>query len=72
MEKVKGATGYVVYRSAKKSSGYRRIAVIKKGTKLTYTDKKGLKKNSKYYYRIVTVKNKTYSPAKTSKAVKVK
>lgn len=71
-KKVKGATGYVVYRSAKKSSGYRRIAVIKKGTKLTYTDKKGLKKNSKYYYRIVTVKNKTYSPAKTSKAVKVK
>ena len=26
----------------------------------------------KYYYRIVTVKKKTYSPAKTTKAVKIK
>lgn len=71
-KRVKGATGYLVYRSAKKSSGYKRIAVLKKGTKLTYTDKKGLKKNKKYYYRVVTVKKKTYSPAKTSKAVKIK
>lgn len=70
--KVKGATGYIIYRSTKKNSGYKRIAVVKKGTKLTYTDKKGLKKNKKYYYRVVTVKKKTYSPARTSKAVKVK
>ncbi|MEF2687250.1 MAG: CotH kinase family protein [Lachnospiraceae bacterium] len=71
-KKVKGATGYLVYRSTKKNGSYQRIAVLKKGTKCTYTDKKGLKKGKKYYYRIVTVKKKTYSPAKTTKAVKIK
>lgn len=71
-KKVKGATGYLVYRSTKKNGSYQRIAVLKKGTKCTYTDKKGLKKGMKYYYRIVTVKKKTYSPAKTTKAVKIK
>lgn len=71
-KKVKGATGYLVYRSTKKNGSYQRIAVLKKGTKCTYNDKKGLKKGMKYYYRIVTVKKKTYSPAKTTKAVKIK
>lgn len=71
-KKVKGATGYLVYRSTKKNGSYQRIAVLKKGTKCTYTDKKGLKKGMKYHYRIVTVKKKTYSPAKTTKAVKIK
>ena len=71
-KKVKGATGYLVYRSTKKNGSYQRIAVLKKGTKCTYTDKKRLKKGMKYYYRIVTVKKKTYSPAKTTKAVKIK
>ena len=71
-KKVKGATGYLLYRSTKKNGSYQRIAVLKKGTKCTYTDNKGLKKGMKYYYRIVTVKKKTYSPAKTTKAVKIK
>lgn len=71
-KKVSGATGYLVYRSTKKDSGYQRIAVLKKGTKTAYTDKKGLKKGKKYFYRIITVKRKTYSPAKKAKAVKVK
>ena len=71
-KKVKGATGYLLYRSTKKNGSYQRIAVLKKGTKCTYTDKKRLKKGMKYYYRIVTVKKKTYSPAKTTKAVKIK
>lgn len=70
-KRVKGATGYVIYRSTKKNSGYKRIAMIKKGTKPAYTDRKGLKKGKKYYYRIVTAKKKIYSPAKTSKVVKV-
>lgn len=39
-KKVKGATGYLVYRSTKKNGSYQRIAVLKKGTKCTYTDKK--------------------------------
>lgn len=71
-KKVSGATGYLVYRSTKKDSGYQRIAVLKKGTKTAYTDKKGLKKGKKYFYRIITVKRKTYGPAKKAKAVKVK
>ena len=71
-KKVSGATGYLIYRSTKKDSGYQRIAVLKKGTKTVYTDKKGLKKGKKYFYRIITVKRKTYSPAKKAKAVKVK
>lgn len=71
-KRVKGATGYVIYRSTKKNSGYKRIAVIKKGNKIAYTDRKGLKKGKKYYYRIVTAKKKIYSPAKTSKLVKVR
>ena len=33
---------------------------------------KRTEKGMKYYYRIVTVKKKTYSPAKTTKAVKIK
>lgn len=61
----------MIYRSTKKNSGYKRIAMIKKGTKPAYTDRKGLKKGKKYYYRIVTAKKKIYSPAKTSKVVKV-
>lgn len=39
-KKVKGATGYLLYRSTKKNGSYQRIAVLKKGTKCTYTDKK--------------------------------
>lgn len=70
-KRVKGATGYIILRSTKAGSGYKKIAQIKKVKTVTYTDKK-VKKGKKYYYRVVAVKKNVYGPYKKSKAVKVK
>ncbi len=73
--KIAGAKGYVIYRSTKKSSGFRKIKTIKKGSTKTYTDKK-LKKGKKYYYKIRAYRTvdgkKVYSSYSTVKKVKVK
>ena len=70
--KVTGATRYVVYRSTKKSSGYKKIATVKT---TTYTDKKASSKK-KYYYKIKAYKTvsgmQCYSSASSAKSVKVK
>ncbi len=63
--KVDGAKGYVIYRSTKKDSGFKKIATVKKATTLQYTDKK-CKTGTTYYYKVrayrkVSGKNK-YSP----------
>lgn len=50
-KKVSNATGYEVYMSTKKSSGYKKIATLKKASKITYTKTK-LKKNKKYYFKV--------------------
>lgn len=60
-------TGYIVYRSTNKTSGYKKI-----GTSLTnsYTDK-GLTKGTTYYYAVrayVKVNSKTYQSALSSPA----
>jgi hypothetical protein len=70
-KKAKGATKYMIYRSTKANKGFKRIAVIKKGSITTYTDKK-VKKGKKYYYRVVAAKNGIYGKAVKSKAVKIK
>lgn len=70
-KRVKGASKYMIFRSNKSGKGYKRIAVIKKAKTVTYTDRK-VTKGKKYYYRVVAVKKKAYSPSKKSKAVKVK
>nr|MBQ8253000.1 M15 family metallopeptidase [Lachnospiraceae bacterium] len=49
--KVTGANGYVIYRSTKKNSGYKKIATIKKGKTVKYTDKK-CTTGKKYYYKV--------------------
>ncbi|MBE5941564.1 MAG: hypothetical protein E7264_03375 [Lachnospiraceae bacterium] len=55
-KKVSGANGYYIYRSTSKKGTYKKVATIKKGTTVKYTDKKGLKKKKTYYYKIVAYK----------------
>ena len=50
-KKVKGVSGYVVYRSTKKSSGYKKVKTIKKASTTSYTNK-NLKSKKKYYYKV--------------------
>lgn len=44
-------SGYEVWMSNKKGSGYKKIKTISKGKTVSYT-KKGLKKNKKYYFKV--------------------
>ncbi|MBE5941566.1 MAG: hypothetical protein E7264_03385 [Lachnospiraceae bacterium] len=55
-KKVSGANGYYIYRSTSKKGTYKKVATIKKGSTVKYTDKKGLKKKKTYYYKIVAYK----------------
>ncbi len=48
--KVAGASGYRIYRSKSKSSGFSKIKTITSGSKLTYT--KTTARKVKYYYKI--------------------
>lgn len=50
-KKVSKATGYEIYRSTSKSSGFKKIATIKKPTTVSYNDK-SIKNNKVYYYKI--------------------
>lgn len=52
-KKVKNATGYEVYQSMKKSSGYKKVKTITKNKKVTYKAGK-LKKKKTYYFKIRT------------------
>lgn len=54
-KKNSSATGYIVYRSLKKTSGFKKIAKTGVG-KLKYTDKKA-KKGKKYYYKVIAYKS---------------
>lgn len=67
------ANGYIVYRSAKKNSGYKRAATIKTNSKVTYTDKTA-KKGKTYYYRIKAYKKISgkYYYSTSSKTLKAK
>ena len=50
-KKISKATGYQIYMSTKKSSGYKKIATIKKVKTVTYT-RKNLKSKKDYYFKI--------------------
>ena len=66
---------YVIYRSSKKNSGYKKIATVKSNKK-TYTDSKKLKKGKKYYYKIKAYKKvegkKIYTQYSAIKSAKCK
>lgn len=68
-KKVKGASAYLIYRADSKNGKYKLVKTIKKQGTTAYADKKGLKKNRKYYYKAVVLKDGKYSPS--SGAVKV-
>lgn len=50
-KKVSKATGYEIYRSTSKNSGFKKIATIKKAATVSYNDK-SIKNNKVYYYKI--------------------
>ncbi len=50
-KKVKGAKGYIVYMSLKKSGKYKKVKTIHTNKKLQYV-KKNCRKNKKYYFRV--------------------
>lgn len=52
-------SGYMIYRSTKKSSGYKKIKTVS-SKKTSYTDKK-LKKGKTYYYKIRPYRTITYT-----------
>ncbi|MCI9083630.1 MAG: DUF4886 domain-containing protein [Lachnospiraceae bacterium] len=65
------ASGYVIYRSTKKNSGYKQIARITSGSKISYIDKT-VKNNKTYYYRIKAFKTLNNRNFYGVKSVKVK
>lgn len=70
-KKVSGASGYYIYRSTTKKGNFKKIATIKKGATVKYTDKKGLKKKKNYYYKVVAYKKaQGITAASASSAVK--
>lgn len=57
-KKIKGVSGYEIYKSTKKNIGYKKISEIKKSKILKYTDKSKLKSGKKYYYKLRTYTKK--------------
>ena len=69
-EKVKGASGYYVYR--KEGSGkYKKLTTVKGGTKYSYLDKSA-KKGKTYTYKVKAYYSKTTSAYSNTKKVKDK
>ena len=65
-------TGYKIYRSTSKTTGYKMVRKVTSKTTGSYVDKK-LDSGKTYYYKIVTVSGGKYSPMKAAKkGVKVK
>ena len=54
-KRVTGAEGYVIYRSTKKTKGFKKIKTITSGKTLKYVNKK-LKGGKRYYYKVKAYK----------------
>ena len=71
-KKVKGVSGYYIYRSTKKNSGYKKVATVKGASKTSYTVSK-LAEETTYYFKVKaygkagkkTVTSKKYSGVKS-------
>ena len=74
-KKVSGASGYVIMRSTKKSSGYKKVKTITKGSTVSFINTK-LKKGQKYYYKVRAYRNvsgkKVYGSYSAVKAIRAK
>ncbi len=75
--KIDGASGYVVYRSTKASSGFKAIKTITKGTTITFNDTTVTNATkTKYYYTVRSFRTvgtkKIYSTLKTPGKLAVK
>lgn len=74
-KRIGGVDGYEIFRSTKKSSGYKKIKTANKAVITSYTNKKLIKKQ-KYYYKIRAYKKvngrKVYSSYSSPKSVKAK
>lgn len=74
-KKVKGATGYVVYRATSKNGKYKAVKKITKGSTIKYVNKK-LKKKKTYYYKVRAFKKSgkkvTYGAYSKKVSVKIK
>lgn len=64
--KVKNADGYIIMRSLKKKSGFKTIKKLIKNSKVSYIDKKSLKKGKKYYYKVCAYKKSGSKLVKSS------
>lgn len=56
---VSGATGYEVYRSTSKNTGFKKVKVATSAKNVSFTDK--VEKNKIYYYRVKAVSGRTTS-----------
>ena len=74
-KKVSGASGYYIYRSETKTGEYIKVKTIKKGSVVSWKNKK-LNSGKKYYYKVAAYKKAKGAVAVSSyskaKAVKVK
>lgn len=70
-----GASGYEIFQSTRKKSGYSRVRTIKKGSATSYI-KAGLKRKRTYYYKIRTYRmsggKKIYSAFSAPKSFRLK
>ena len=74
-KKVSGASGYEIYRADSKKGTYKKVATIKKGSTVSYKNKK-LKKGTTYYYKVrayrTVGKKKVYSSYSSVVSAKAK
>lgn len=73
-KKVSNATGYEIYMSSKKKSGFKKIGTVKKASTVSYT-KTRLKSKKSYYFKVRTYRTvggkKIYSPYSKVKSTKL-